>query len=251
MTQSIPLNIDLTNIPYNEGPSSDPLAAGMYSMRIDSVEMKPTKAQDGHYLELQLTVVSATGAGRKVWDRLNLFNKNKQASEIAHKQLSAYGHALGITFVQDAMQLNGACVDVDIVVKPGSGSYGPGNEVRGVYPFGSKAQGGAAPTPAAPAYAPAQQPAPQAAQQWGQPAAQQPPAQAWGQPAAQPAPQQAAPAQQWQQPAPQAAQQPAAAWQPQAAPVMPTQQAAPPAAAQQPQPMAMPQAAGAAAPWQQ
>ena len=201
----IMINLDVTNIEYNTGPSTDPLPAGTYTFVISKVTTKPTKA-GGKFAEMELTVTSGNQKGRKVWDRLNLDNVNQTAVDIAVKQVSAYAHALGMHFVPCCEAFEGAPIDAKIGIEPGKGEYGPSNRVNGIYPAGSQELSAA---PVKGYSAPAQQAGP--------------PTQGWQQPAQQSAPiQQPAPAvtQNWQQSAP--VQQPAPQQQP-----APAQQAAP------------------------
>jgi len=223
----------------------DPIPSGWYNAQIVGSEMKPTSAGDGAFLALEIQVMDGPYAGRKVYDRLNLQNKNPVAVEIAYKQLSAICHAVNVIQVQDSQQLHGRPLQVKVSLRPASTgedgkSYDANNEVKGYKAIenGGAAMPAGAPQGGAPAWAAqptAAAPAPQ--QQW-QPQPQPQPATppAWGQP---PAPQ-AQP--QWQSPVQQApAPQPTAA-----APTPPW--AGQPAA--QPQPAPAPQA-GPTPPWAQ
>jgi len=69
--------------------SFDPLPNGDYLCIIVSSEMKPTKAGDGAYLELELQVLEGQYTGRKLWDRLNLNNSNETTVWIARGALSS------------------------------------------------------------------------------------------------------------------------------------------------------------------
>ena len=52
--------------------SFDPLPNGDYLCIITASEMKPTKAGNGAFLELELQVLDGPHQGRKLWDRLNV-----------------------------------------------------------------------------------------------------------------------------------------------------------------------------------
>lgn len=168
----------------------DVLPAGWYNVRMTASENKPTKDGQGSYLALTLTVMDGPAAGRKIFDRLNLNNKNPKAVEIAYQTLSAICHATGVIQLQDSTQLHGIPMQVKVKIKPAEGQYSEGNETAGY----KRIEGGAVPgIPAAPAWAAAppiaQQQSPIQAQSpaWAQ-QPQQPPIAPVQQPVAQPAP---------------------------------------------------------------
>jgi hypothetical protein len=86
--------------------SFDPLPAGEYEMMIVKSETKPTKANTGHYLELEMHVISGQHSGRRHWERLNLDNPNHQAVKIAQESLAKLCMAIGIDDVEDSEQLH-------------------------------------------------------------------------------------------------------------------------------------------------
>ena len=145
------------------------LPPGRYVAQIVQSEMQPTKAGDGQLLWLELEVLDGPHRGRKIWDRLNLANRNQQTVEIAQRQLSAICHAVGQIQVSDSEQLHFRPVLVTLAVEPDSrDDYMPveqrrkQNKVKGY----SAAGGAASPRVA--------QPAP--VQQTAQPQQQQQPA---------------------------------------------------------------------------
>lgn len=140
----------------------DTLPAGWYNVRMTASENKPTKDGQGSYLALTLTVMDGPAVGRKIFDRLNLNNKNPKAVEIAYQTLSSICHATGIIQLQDSTQLHGIPMQVKVKIKPAEGQYAEGNETAGY----KKIEGGGG-VPAAPAWAqPA--PIPAAPQPWAQ-----------------------------------------------------------------------------------
>lgn len=157
------LNFDATQVEPNAPMEAIP--ADWYNFTIVESEMKPTKDGEGSYLTLQLKVMDGQYAGRVVFDRLNLNNKNPVAVEIAYRQLSAYCHATGVVQVADSQQLHGIPFKAKISVRTDpSGQYEPSNEVKAVKHIND---GGGAPAPQQAALQgfrqPAAQPAPQAA----------------------------------------------------------------------------------------
>ena len=63
--------------------SFEPLPVGDYPAIVTSSEIKDTKAGDGQYIELTLQITDGEYAGRRIWERLNVHNKNKQTEDIA------------------------------------------------------------------------------------------------------------------------------------------------------------------------
>ncbi len=153
----------------------DPIPSGWYNAQIVGSEMKPTSAGDGAFLAMELQVLDGPYAGRKVFDRLNLQNKNPVAVEIAYKQLSAICHAVNVIQVQDSQQLHGRPLQVKVSLRPASTGddgkqYDANNEVKGyramenggaVAPAGAP-QGGAPAWAGQPQQAAPQPPAPTA-----------------------------------------------------------------------------------------
>lgn len=83
-----------------------PLPEGTYDMMIIKSEIKPTKAGTGYYLELVMQVVAGTHSGRRLWERLNIDNPNKQAEDIAKQALAALCKAVGLDDLTDTEQLH-------------------------------------------------------------------------------------------------------------------------------------------------
>lgn len=221
------LNFDANTVAPQE--ALDPIPADWYPCAMVESEMKPTQDKSGGYLECAYQVIDGPYKGRKVFDRLNLHNKNQVAVEIAYRTLSAICHAAGVIQLQDSQQLHNRPLLVKVAIEPAKDGYDAKNIVKGYKAMTANQQPapatqyqpgtvppGAAANPALTnaqigGFAPQQQPAPppQGQQPWE---AQQQPA---------PAPQQPAAPQPQQQPAP---------WQ------APAQQAAPPVQQQAPAP---------------
>lgn len=131
-----------------------PIPNGEYPVVITDSEMKDTRSGDGQYLQLVLEVIDGPMKGRKLWDRLNLFNRNSTTVLIAQKALSQICHAVGPLEPQDSAELHGKPLVARVIVKEDPG-YEARNEVRGY-----SALGGSPTEPAQTAPAP-QQNAPQ------------------------------------------------------------------------------------------
>ena len=108
-----------------------PLPAGDYQAIITESETKATKDGQGQYLQLKLQIQGGEFAGRVLFDRLNLWNNNQQAQEIAQRALSAICHAVGILQVGDSQELHNRPLIASVKVKPASGNYEANNEIKG------------------------------------------------------------------------------------------------------------------------
>ena len=84
----------------------DPLPTGDYHAQIVDSDMKPTKKNDGHFLELEYDVIDGPCKGRKVWVRLNLDNPNAKAVEIANRQFASIREATGVMSPRDSQELH-------------------------------------------------------------------------------------------------------------------------------------------------
>ena len=203
---------------YDPTQGGGNLPVGRHPSIIESSEVKANKANDGGYLQLNVKLIDGPQTGTTGAYRLNLYHSNPQTAEIAHRQLSAICHCVGVFNVQDSGQLHNIPFIIEVGLQKGEEAAQKGyTEVKKVFDINGNEPGKAG--QGAPAAQPQQQPA-QGGGAWGGQPAQQPAAQpqgnapAWGggQPAQQQpqgAPAGNAPA--WgQQPAQQpAAQQPA------------------------------------------
>ena len=147
--------------------SFDAIPAGDYEAMVTDSTMKTTKDGSGQYLELTLEVQAGQFQGRRLWDRININNRNQKAVEIAQRQLAQLCHATGVLQLQDSQQLHHIPVIMKVAAK-NDAERGMVNEVRGY-----KARAGLgqqAPAFQAPRTAAAHMP-----QQAAQPAAATPP----------------------------------------------------------------------------
>lgn len=128
-----------------------PVPNGDYPVVITESEVKPTKDGTGQYLQLTLEVIDGHYKGRKIWDRLNLWNKNSTAVEIAQRALSQICHAIGVLQVQDTVMLHNKPLIATLAVRAAGGGYDESNDVKGYKAYSS---GPAPVAPAAPAPTP-------------------------------------------------------------------------------------------------
>lgn len=94
---AIPFAFDVTNVDIFVA-GGDPVPSGTYVAAIREMEVKAnSKAESGHNLALQYVITEGQYKGRKVFENLNLWHKTSSAAaDIAMKQLSSIGHAVGI-----------------------------------------------------------------------------------------------------------------------------------------------------------
>jgi hypothetical protein len=107
------INFDATTV--DPGNGFEPIPAGKYLAVISEDEMKPTRNNNGQYLQLTIEIIEGDYQGRKIWARLNLENPNMQAVEIARKELSAICRAVNVLQLTDTTQL----LNIPFVLKVG------------------------------------------------------------------------------------------------------------------------------------
>jgi hypothetical protein len=75
----------------------EPLKPGKYPVCIEKAECRQTKAKNGHYVWLEMTVIGdGPGNGRKLWSNITIDNPNAKAVEIGRGQLSALCRAVDV-----------------------------------------------------------------------------------------------------------------------------------------------------------
>ena len=156
------INFKASSVQIEERSNSfAPLPAGEYEMMIVKSETKPTKANNGHYLELEMHVISGQHSGRRHWERLKLDNPNAQAVKIAQESLAKLCMAIGIDDVEDSEALHDQpfVAEIGIDKKDDTRNVIWGYKVLGAYINNAKPK--PAPAPAASA-APAK-----SAKPWG------------------------------------------------------------------------------------
>lgn len=126
------LDFDANDIPPAE--SFEPVPAGWYSMTVESSEKRETKNGRGSYIQLELEVMDGPYQGRKIWDRLNLWNENEQAVSIAKRQLSSLCHAAGRINIKRTEELHGIPVMAKVALRPAKGDYDASNDIKAYKP---------------------------------------------------------------------------------------------------------------------
>lgn len=112
---------DATQYEPLAGGSRSLLDEGWYYAIVKSTEIKPTKANDGGFLALELDVAHVdTGASGEITQRLNLWSTSEKAQQIGHGQLSAICYVTGkhkLNMATAASELIGAKYRVFIKIK--------------------------------------------------------------------------------------------------------------------------------------
>lgn len=158
-------NFDATTVAPREDFS--PIPTGEYLAQVIDSDLKPTRSNNGHYLELAFEIMDGEHKGRRVWSRLNLDNPNPKAVEIAQRDLSAICHAVGKLKIADSQELHYKPMILRVeYVEAGGNRDKPTNDVK-AYKAATGGQGNA---PAAPTTASPQTTAPSNAP-WAQKAA--------------------------------------------------------------------------------
>lgn len=111
--------------------SYEPIPAGWYKVVISEAVEKPTRANTGSYLQLQLDIIEGQHRGRKAFDRLNLNNPNATAVEIAQRTLSSICRAVGVPSPKHSHELCDKPMMVKLAVRPADGQYEASNDVKG------------------------------------------------------------------------------------------------------------------------
>ena len=86
--------------------AQDVLPAGDYLMQVVQSEVRSTKDGSGQYIWLEMDILDGEHAGRKYWERLNIWNSNPQAVEIANRALTSLTRACGLVAVEDTEEMH-------------------------------------------------------------------------------------------------------------------------------------------------
>jgi hypothetical protein len=107
-----------------------PVPPGKYLVEIIGSEIKETKARTGEFILLTLRIVTGPHEGKRLFDRINFINQNKDAENIARRTLKRLCAACGILGeLTDTEQLHYKRFHAQITIREDSG-YGAQNVVR-------------------------------------------------------------------------------------------------------------------------
>lgn len=100
------IDFDVSTYEAPKRTSFEPLPPGDYNAMITDSQMKVTKSGTGEYLELTIQIIDGAHSGRRLWERLNVFNANKTAEEIGRSQLNGIKQACGVEKLEESEQLH-------------------------------------------------------------------------------------------------------------------------------------------------
>lgn len=127
--------------------SFDVLPAGEYVMAIVESEKRQANSGNGEYVALTLEVLEGEYSGRRLWENLNLWNRNETAVQIARGTLSAICKAVSVPAPRDTAELH----DMPMICKVAVGKRkDTGEDENRIKSYKPRAVGGgaaAAPTP--------------------------------------------------------------------------------------------------------
>jgi hypothetical protein len=131
----VALNFDASAVQDSTG-GFDLIEPGEYRAEIVADEVKESKSTAGnHYLELQVKI---DGKG-SIWDRLNLWNSNPSAVEIANGTLKQIANAIGQSRIADSAEMLLKPLMVRVEIEPGTAGYKDKNIIVGYSGVGSVA----------------------------------------------------------------------------------------------------------------
>lgn len=122
----VTLNFDASNVVVEDRANA--LPAGWYNVTVTNTERKPSsKKPQNSYLEVTYTVMDGPHAGRKFFNRINLWNDDPTAVDIAYKGaagIAALQQAVGVFRCETTAQLHGIPLKLKIKLRPA----GPGGD---------------------------------------------------------------------------------------------------------------------------
>ncbi len=126
-----------------------PVPAGSYISQIIDSSIGATKDMTGQILKLTFEIIDGEFKGRKIWNNLNIQNKNADTQKYAQADLSAICRATNQIKLEDTAALHGIPLKIKVTIREASGGYEAQNQIKGF----DAASGGltSQPTPSQPA----------------------------------------------------------------------------------------------------
>ena len=115
---------------FDPTQSAGQLPVGKHPVKIIDSEVKANSTNTGGYLQLTLQIIDGPQTGATGAYRLNIYNQSQQAVDIAHRQLSAICHVLGVFNIQDSAQLHNIPFMIEVGLQKGDDKY---TEVKKVF----------------------------------------------------------------------------------------------------------------------
>jgi hypothetical protein len=112
----------------------EPIPPGDYEACIVGSEMKTTKDGTGQYLNLEIQIVGGQYQNRKLFEKLNLVNKNETAVAIAKGTLSAICRAVGVLTPNDSSELHNKTFRISVGTRKREDNGEIENRIKGFKP---------------------------------------------------------------------------------------------------------------------
>ena len=120
----------MVSLNFNAGEVVDdfaPVPAGWYPVAVQSSTQKTSKNGDD-YFEFTLIITEGEFAGRKLWDRVNLYHSKENVRAIAQRQLKSLCEACNKPSIKDTGELHDKQCQALVAIREWSG--GESNEVK-------------------------------------------------------------------------------------------------------------------------
>jgi hypothetical protein len=115
----------------------EPIPVGTYHAVLMDATTKESKS--GHkMLSFKWQIVEGPAKNRLLWANMNYFHPDKKTKSIADQQLYRLCSAVGFSgTLMDTGELVGKHCGLVVIIKEGTGGYGPRNEIKSYVPYGS------------------------------------------------------------------------------------------------------------------
>lgn len=110
--------------------TTDPVPPGKYLLAITASDVKQVKGKADKYIHLEHTVLDGQYSGRKVFNNLNMWNSNPQATKIAEAHFACLCKAVGKRQVRDTAELHSIPFYAEIEVEAGKDGNRPQNRIK-------------------------------------------------------------------------------------------------------------------------
>ena len=106
---------------------------GKHLVTIEGADVKPTKAGDGEYVELQFRAMDGGNAERLHYERYNISNANPEAERIAKAAFASLCLAVGLPKLTDTDQLIGRQCVIETGTRKRKDTGEDQTSIRGYY----------------------------------------------------------------------------------------------------------------------
>ena len=108
-----------------------PVPAGNYISQIIDSSIGATKDMTGQILKLTFEIIDGEFKGRKIWNNLNIQNKNPDTQKYAQADLSAICRATNQIKLEDTASLHNIPLKIKVSIREASGGYEAQNQIKG------------------------------------------------------------------------------------------------------------------------